>query len=134
MHTCDPPFAHNDIKPGNVLISFSGSRASSFRDADTAAATSSGNATGGDLFGNQSSAPAGWVSDLEAGGEGPGLQPSTSAGATSAVKVAIMDFGSATPARREIRSRGQALSLQVSEERERGEGRGKREEEVIEGG
>ena len=57
MHASDPPYAHNDLKPGNVLFS----------------------SKKGDL------------------------------------PVAIvMDFGSAAPARRSIRSRSEALALQVS--------------------
>ena len=56
MHASDPPYAHNDLKPGNVLFS----------------------SKKGDL------------------------------------PVAIvMDFGSAAPARKSIRSRSEALALQV---------------------
>ena len=56
MHSFDPPHAHNDVKPGNVLVTYR-----------------------------------------------KGKPP-----------VAIlMDFGSARPARKQIRSRSEALQLQV---------------------
>ena len=56
MHSLEPPYAHNDVKPGNILITHR-----------------------------------------------KGQPP-----------VAIMmDFGSARPARRQIRSRSEALQLQV---------------------
>lgn len=56
MHSFDPPYAHNDVKSGNVLVTYR-----------------------------------------------KGQPP-----------VAIlMDFGSARPARRQIRSRSEALQLQV---------------------
>lgn len=56
MHSFDPPYAHNDVKPGNVLITHR-----------------------------------------------KGQPP----------LVILMDFGSTTPARKEIRSRSEALQLQV---------------------
>lgn len=56
MHTFDPPYAHNDVKPGNVLITH-----------------------------RKGQAPL----------------------------AILMDFGSARPARRQIRSRTEALQLQV---------------------
>ena len=56
MHSFDPPYAHNDVKPGNVLITW--------RKGQAPVAT-------------------------------------------------LMDFGSARPARKEIRSRSEALQLQV---------------------
>lgn len=56
MHSFDPPYAHNDIKPGNVLITHR-----------------------------------------------KGQPP----------LAILMDFGSARPARRQIRSRSEALQLQV---------------------
>lgn len=56
MHSFDPPYAHNDIKPGNVLITHR-----------------------------------------------KGQPP----------LAILMDFGSARPARRQIRSRTEALQLQV---------------------
>eukprot|EP00249_Psilotum_nudum_P013388 c24303_g1_i2 orf=259-891(-) len=55
MHTCDPPYAHNDLKPGNILLS------------------------------NRRNQPP---------------------------MAVIMDFGSATPARKHVRSRSEALGLQ----------------------
>lgn len=57
MHSFDPPYAHNDVKTGNVLITH--------RKGQAPLAT-------------------------------------------------LMDFGSARPARKEIRSRAEALRLQVS--------------------
>lgn len=59
MHMSDPPYAHHDMKPGNVLLSHHPSQ--------------------------------------------PPL-------------AVIMDFGSSTPARKQIRSRSQALTLQVTSE------------------
>ena len=56
MHSFDPPYAHNDVKPGNVLIT-----------------------------GRKGHAPL----------------------------ATLMDFGSARPARKQIRSRSEALQLQV---------------------
>lgn len=56
MHSLEPPYAHNDVKPGNVLIT-----------------------------------------------RRKGKSP----------LAILMDFGSARPARREIRSRSEALRLQV---------------------
>jgi len=56
MHNFDPPYAHNDVKPGNVLITHR-----------------------------------------------KGQPP----------LAILMDFGSARPAKREIRSRSEALQLQV---------------------
>lgn len=56
MHHLDPPYAHNDVKPGNVLITHR-----------------------------------------------KGQPP----------LAILMDFGSARPARRQIRSRSEALQLQV---------------------
>lgn len=56
MHSFEPPYAHNDVKPGNVLIT-------------------------------------------RRKGQSP--------------LAILMDFGSARPARREIRSRSEALQLQV---------------------
>lgn len=56
MHSLDPPYAHNDVKPGNVVITHR-----------------------------------------------QGLPP----------LAILMDFGSARPARRPIRSRAEALQLQV---------------------
>jgi serine/threonine kinase 16 len=56
MHTYDPPYAHNDLKPGNVLL-------------------------------------------IKRSNQPP--------------KVVIMDFGSATPARKQVRSRAEALVVQV---------------------
>ena len=56
MHSFDPPYAHNDVKPGNVLITH-----------------------------RKGQAPV----------------------------AILMDFGSARPARRQIRSRTEALQLQV---------------------
>lgn len=57
MHSFDPPYAHNDVKPGNVLITY-----------------------------------------LK--GQAP--------------LAILMDFGSSRPARRQIRSRAEALQLQVN--------------------
>ena len=56
MHSFDPPYAHNDVKPGNVLITH-----------------------------RKGQAPV----------------------------VNLMDFGSARPARKQIRSHSEALQLQV---------------------
>lgn len=56
LHTLEPPYAHNDVKPGNVLLTHR-----------------------------------------------KGQPP----------LAILMDFGSARPARREIRSRSEALQLQV---------------------
>lgn len=56
MHSFDPPYAHNDVKPGNVLITHR-----------------------------------------------KGQPP----------LAVLMDFGSAGPAKKEIRSRSEALQLQV---------------------
>lgn len=56
MHSFDPPYAHNDVKPGNVLLTHSK--------------------------------------------EQPPL-------------AVLMDFGSTRPARKQIRSRQEALQLQV---------------------
>lgn len=56
MHSYDPPYAHNDVKPGNVLLT------------------------------NRKGQPP---------------------------LAILMDFGSTRPARREIRSRSEALQLQV---------------------
>lgn len=56
MHSFDPPYAHNDVKPGNVLVTY--------RKGQSPLAT-------------------------------------------------LMDFGSARPARKQIRSRSEALQLQV---------------------
>lgn len=56
MHSFDPPYAHNDIKPGNILVTHQKGR--------------------------------------------------------SPLAI-LMDFGSAKPAKREIRSRSEALQLQV---------------------
>jgi serine/threonine kinase 16 len=56
MHNLDPPYAHNDVKPGNVLITHR-----------------------------------------------KGQPP----------LAILMDFGSARPAKRQIRSRSEALQLQV---------------------
>ena len=56
MHNFDPPYAHNDVKPGNVLITHR-----------------------------------------------KGQPP----------LAILMDFGSARPARKQIRSRSEALQLQV---------------------
>lgn len=56
MHSLDPPYAHNDVKPGNVLITHR-----------------------------------------------KGQPP----------LAILMDFGSARPARKQIRSRSEALQLQV---------------------
>lgn len=56
MHSLEPPYAHNDVKPGNVLIT-------------------------------------------HRKGQSP--------------LAILMDFGSARPARREIRCRSEALQLQV---------------------
>lgn len=56
MHSFDPPYAHNDVKPGNVLVTY--------RKGKSPVAT-------------------------------------------------LMDFGSARPARKQIRSRSEALQLQV---------------------
>ena len=56
MHSFDPPYAHNDVKPGNVLIT-----------------------------------------------RRKGQEP----------VATLMDFGSARPARKQIRSRSEALQLQV---------------------
>lgn len=56
MHTHDPPYAHNDLKPGNVLLI-----------------------------------------------KRPNQPP----------KAVIMDFGSATPAQKQVRSRAEALVVQV---------------------
>jgi serine/threonine kinase 16 len=58
MHMGDTPYAHNDVKPGNVLLTK-----------------------------RKNSPP----------------------------EAVIMDFGSATPARRPIKSRSEALALQVRE-------------------
>lgn len=57
MHTLDPPYAHNDLKPGNIL-----------------------------LLNKKDEVPV----------------------------AMIMDFGSAAPARRSVRSRADALAVQVS--------------------
>lgn len=56
MHSSDPPYAHNDVKPGNVLLTY--------RKGQSPLAT-------------------------------------------------LMDFGSARPARKQIRTRSEALQLQV---------------------
>jgi serine/threonine protein kinase len=56
MHNLDPPYAHNDVKPGNVLLT-------------------------------------------HRKGQSP--------------LAILMDFGSARPARKQIRSRSEALQLQV---------------------
>lgn len=56
MHSFDPPYAHNDVKPGNVLLTH-----------------------------RKGQAPL----------------------------AKLMDFGNACPARRQIRSRSEALQLQV---------------------
>lgn len=57
MHNLDPPYAHNDVKPGNILIT-------------------------------------------RRKGQSP--------------LAILMDFGSARPARKQIRSRSDALQLQVT--------------------
>ncbi|CAI5526565.1 unnamed protein product [Closterium sp. Naga37s-1] len=179
MHACSPPLAHNDVKPGNILIAFGGghgatgglgggmSRGSgdgicvtgvaerddafvaglrsggggsppaggssgsgafpAFPSAAGAAAAAAGGEAGeagkanqgGRNGGGEAAGGAGGA----AGGEGAGERAGERAGeglplerlptaSASDVAVAIMDFGSTTPARRHITSRNQALSLQ----------------------
>ncbi|CAI7806725.1 unnamed protein product [Closterium sp. NIES-53] len=181
MHACSPPLAHNDVKPGNILIAFGGghgatgglgggmSRGSgdgicvtgvaerddafvaglgsgggggggsppaggssgggafpAFPSAAGAAAAAAGGEAGeageagkanqgGRNGGGEAAGGAGGAAGGEGAGEreGEGVPlerlPTASA---SDVAVAIMDFGSTTPARRHITSRNQALSLQ----------------------
>ncbi|GJP79261.1 hypothetical protein CLOP_g9513 [Closterium sp. NIES-67] len=146
MHACSPPLAHNDIKPGNILIAFgghgstggggvgvgrgrgdgicitgvaerddafvAGAGSSSGPSAAGAAAAGDNGGTGGADGVVGGGVGAGGTGAVREGAEG-GLPldrlPTASA---SDISVAIMDFGSTTPARREIRSRNQALSLQ----------------------
>ncbi|CAI5525204.1 unnamed protein product, partial [Closterium sp. Naga37s-1] len=175
MHACSPPLAHNDVKPGNILIAFGGGHGATggigkgggdgicmtgvaerddafvsgigssagggspgaggsggggafpaFPSAAADGAAAGGEAGKANQGGRNGGGEAAGVVGGAAGGEGAGERAGEGAGegvplerlptaSASDVAVAIMDFGSTTPARRHITSRNQALSLQVSE-------------------
>ncbi|CAI5965443.1 unnamed protein product [Closterium sp. NIES-64] len=172
MHACSPPLAHNDVKPGNILIAFGGGHGATggigkgggdgicmtgvaerddafvsgigssagggspgaggsggggafpaFPSAAADGAAAGGEAGKANQGGQNGGGEAAGVVGGAAGGEGAGERAGERAGegvplerlptaSASDVAVAIMDFGSTTPARRHITSRNQALSLQ----------------------